>query len=353
MNVSRSEFRDKTGGILIGTALGDSLGFIAERLRPQEIQNRFGKITRFHVLGNHGFVTDDTEQTALVAFSLARNHDNVEGCVRDFRRSLLLWYLCFPFGIGRATIRACTRIAIGARDSGVNSAGNGAAMRAAIIGGYFHDQYEHRMLIGTALARVTHCDARAVEGSLFVGELACLLCSNSNEPLDSLFWRALECVKEPGLRRALEKSAELAAAKTDTIPAAEILNGAPCAFIVNSLPFSTFAFLRWGNEDVLTCLSETISGGGDADTNAAIVGAWLGAMRGEAGLPAELVARIDDGPFGPRHLRQLADALVDAKYTAAGKPPTYSLLHSALRNVLLVPVILFHATMRLLPAGRR
>ena len=81
--------------------------------------------------------------------------------------------------------------------------------------------------------------------------------------------------------------------------------------------------MRKGDGDVLDCLSEAVAGGGDTDTNAAIVGAWLGALKGEAGLPANLIARIDNGPFGPAHLRRLADALSDVKYGRKPQVPGY------------------------------
>lgn len=135
--------------------------------------------------------------------------------------------------------------------------------------------------------------------------------------------------------------------------AAELLNRKPGAFIVNSLAFSTYCFLRFGDGDVLACLAETIGGGGDTDTNAAIVGAWLGAVRGEAALPADLIAKIDNGPFGPAHLRRLADALTDAKFGRETDAGSYSLVHSALRNLCLIPVIVAHALLRLLPVCAR
>jgi ADP-ribosylglycohydrolase len=137
--MNEHEFQNKVRGALLGTAIGDALGFIAERLSCAQIKRSFGKVTRFYVIGKHGFVSDDTEQSALVAYSLAKNPCDSNGCLEDFRRSLLFWYLSLPFGIGRATIQACTRIAIGMKESGVNSAGNGAAMRAALIGAFFYD----------------------------------------------------------------------------------------------------------------------------------------------------------------------------------------------------------------------
>lgn len=348
------QYRDKVAGVLLGTAVGDALGFVTERLDQNEIKKRFGKITIFRFLGETGFVTDDTEQSALIAASIARHPTDADACLADFRKALLLWFLCFPFGIGRATIQACQRIALGMRESGVNSAGNGAAMRAAIIGAYFDDPMV-RTQYGVKLARVTHCDARAVEGALFVAELTAQCFSNAEQPtLEERFRNALKVVQDSSLLQALEKSAQLAHEQTDTASAAAALNGQPCAFILNSLPFCAFCFLRFGNLSALECLSQTVAGGGDTDTNAAIVGAWLGALKGEKELPLDLIARINDGPFGPTHLRRLADALTQVKYGKDASIPGYSLLLSALRNVLLVPIVVGHFFLRLIPPiGKR
>lgn len=47
---------------------------------------------------------------------------------------MLGWFARLPFGIGFGTLRACLRLAMGLQRSGTASAGNGAAMRAAIVG---------------------------------------------------------------------------------------------------------------------------------------------------------------------------------------------------------------------------
>jgi ADP-ribosyl-[dinitrogen reductase] hydrolase len=350
--VNNVEFHDKIRGTLLGTALGDSLGLIAERLTPNQIRRKFGKISRFYVLGDRGFVSDDTEQTALMAYTLARNPADVPNTLRDFRRSLMLWFFCLPFGIGKATIQSCLRVTCGIKNSGVNSAGNGAAMRAAVLGVFLFDQHDLRLQLGTELARVTHTDPRAVEGALFVAELAAILCVRpTDQSLESCFYKAIQVVHDTSLRSALERAAELAATDADTWSAAAVLNGEPCAFILNSLPFSLFCFLRFGDHGALDCLSETVAGGGDTDTNAAIVGGWLGALKGEKALPLALVARIDNGPFGPDHLRQLGDALAAVREGKSARVPSYSLPHSALRNILLVPIIVCHALCRLIPVS--
>src|SRR5579871_3686551 len=89
---SSSDLESRLAGTLLGTALGDALGLPAEGMSARAIARRFGRIERFHLLGRTGFVSDDTEQAALVAQSLARHPDDAEACVSDFSRALLGWF---------------------------------------------------------------------------------------------------------------------------------------------------------------------------------------------------------------------------------------------------------------------
>ena len=80
--------RDRCASVLLGTAVGDALGLVTEGMSPRSIARRFGRVDRYHLLGRRGFVSDDTEQSALVAQSIARHPTDLEACVRAFRRSL-------------------------------------------------------------------------------------------------------------------------------------------------------------------------------------------------------------------------------------------------------------------------
>lgn len=63
---------DLVTGTLLGTALGDALGLSAEGMSAAALQRPFGTLDRFRLLGRTGFVSDDTEQSALVAQCLVR-----------------------------------------------------------------------------------------------------------------------------------------------------------------------------------------------------------------------------------------------------------------------------------------
>jgi ADP-ribosylglycohydrolase len=338
---------DRLSGTLLGTALGDALGLPAEGLSARAIARRFGRMDRFRLLGKMGFVSDDTEQAALVAQSLARYPDDVDRCVRAFRRSLLGWFCRLPWGVGRATIQACARIALGLSPGGVRSAGNGAAMRAAIIGTFFHDKPGEREVVGRALAEVTHRDIRSLEGALYVAELAaaCVRCS-VGASLSDCQQQARSIVTNPELGLAIDRAKGLALGGI-SIPEAARACGTS-GFVVHTLAFATFGFLRSGS-DPLQALIEAIGAGGDTDSIGAILGGWLGTRHGEAGLPRDLIDRIHDGAFGPTHLRALATCLAQIRDGHPAPIPSYSPTAAMLRNLALYPIVLGHGFRRLLP----
>jgi ADP-ribosylglycohydrolase len=320
---------ERIAGALLGAALGDALGLPCEGMSARRIARRFGRLDRFRLFGRTGYVSDDTEQSALVAQSLARHPGDSRACALAFRLSLLGWFFRLPWGIGLGTARACLRILVGLRRSGVRSAGNGAAMRAAVVGAFFEDAAS-RVEFGVALAEVTHLDERAVQGALFAAEVV----AAGPE-------RARAVVTNAVLGAALDRAAELAGRGAGTAEAAEALGTS--GYVVHAIPFALFAHLRFGDRP-LEALQEAIGAGGDTDTIAAILGAWLGARHGEAGLPADLLARLHDGPFGPAHLRALAAALA-----SGSAPPRYSWPRAMRRNLALWPVVLAHGIRRLLP----
>lgn len=345
------DLRDRFAGVLLGTAVGDALGLPMEGMRATAIARRYPKIDRFLLLGRTGFVSDDTEQSALVAQSLARHPWEKERFVRAFQRALLGWFLRLPWGIGLGTLRACLRIAVGLRRSGVSSAGNGSAMRAAIIGAFFFDAPATRREWADELARVTHTDQRAVEGARFVAELAALAIGPHGEGgFGALVEEAALVVEEPSLREALERARRLAHDGTSVDSASKELGST--GFVLHTVAIATFCFLRFGHDPSLAIV-EVVRAGGDTDSNAAIVGAWMGAVHGESKLPRALMANLHDRDWftsprtmtlgGPTHLRALAMDLEHARGGTASTQAKYSWFGALLRNAALYPVVLVHA----------
>jgi ADP-ribosylglycohydrolase len=155
----------------------------------------------------------------------------------------------------------------------------------------------------------------------------------------------LGVLADSDLRAAVERAVRLAEAHVETEAAAAALGTS--GYVLHTAAFATFCFVRFGDEPI-HALRESISAGGDTDSIAAILGGWLGALHGAAGLPKRPIARIHDGPFGPTHLRALAACLANHSRGGTAAVPGYSVSAALLRNLALYPVILAHGFRRLL-----
>lgn len=334
--------RNAVAGTLLGIALGDALGLPYEGMSLKRVHRRFERGAGFRLFGRTGFVSDDTEQSALVAQALAVGGRDVALVRRSFRRSMVGWFARLPFGIGGATLRSCVRMLLGVERPGVRSAGNGAAMRAGVIGAHYAEDEAMRLEVGRALAALTHTDPRAIEAALYVAEVCAqaAVASANVEPAE-LVCRAAVVLEDPQLREAVDRALALADGRA---PVEEVVAAVGhTGFVVHSVGLCTYCFARFGGEPMAT-IEAAILAGGDTDTHAAIVGGWVGALHGVGALPSDLLDRIENGPFGPTHLRGLATSL--ARGTP---PPRWRWLHALLRNLALYPVVLTHGFARLVP----
>ena len=185
-----------------------------------------------------------------------------------------------------------------------------------------------------------------MEGALYVAEVAASLTRCQDRQPHASVAEARPVVGHPELGAALDRAVELEGRGVDSSEAAERCG--TTGFVVHTLSFATFCFLRHA-DDPMRALSGAIGAGGDTDSVAAILGAWLGALHGEAALPVHLIGRIHDGPFGPTHLRVLASALAGRRDGRTEPVPAYSTTSAMARNLALYPVILRHGFRRLTP----
>ena len=120
-------------------------------------------------------------------------------------------------------------------------------MRAAILGVFLYHQPKARQALGRAIAELTHRDERAIEGAIYVAELAAACVSS---PIDSpryvIQWEARQVVRNSQFAWALDVARELAPKKVSTHEAAKICGTS--GFVVHTVPFATFIFLRSGDD---------------------------------------------------------------------------------------------------------
>lgn len=327
---------DPIAGVILGTALGDATGLPFEGLSRRRIARRL----RGRALApwGAGWVSDDTEHTALVARALVTSGGDPDQFARALGRSLRRWLWSLPPGVGWGTLRSLIKLSLGwspAR-SGVASAGNGPAMRAALLGVTAIDDAHLARLVAIS-TRVTHVDPRAEDAALAVARAA-RAASAATSSAALVADLAAGCRTEP-LRRALDVVAGALAAGRH--PGAELgWQRGVSGYCIDTV---AAALWTWGAHrgDARAAIEAAVRLGGDTDSVAAITGGLAGADGGVGALPAGWLARLTDWPLDRRHLEQLAAAL-------GGAPlPADRTLLALPRNLAAAVIFGLHAMRRL------
>ncbi|RYD38565.1 MAG: ADP-ribosylglycohydrolase family protein [Verrucomicrobiaceae bacterium] len=338
--------KDMIAGCLLGGASGDSLGLPAEGMSRRRIVKRWHGVWRQRLLFGRGMLSDDTEHAAMTAAALMRHPADSAAFQLDLARRLRWWFAACPAAVGMATAKACLRLWLGISPSkaGVRSAGNGPAMRSAIIGAALRHHAELRRRYAVASCRLTHTDQRAEEAALLVSEAAALACQgiSGDEAVSVLREMAIS----PEMRTRfvqLEKSL----LEKDSVPdyAARIGCGdGVSGFAPNTVAVVLFAWLRHRG-DFPAGMTGVLDCGGDTDSTAAVYGGIAGAECGPQGIPTDWLAGIRDWPVNVDYLHTLAAGFQSGQGTVPRLPWPGMLV----RNVFFLGVVLTHGLRRLLP----
>jgi len=347
-------------GVLLGTAVGDALGLPRENLSRRRAARLFGgPPLRHHFLFGHGMMSDDTEHTCMTAQALLRAPQDEQAFARSLGWRFRWWLLGLPAGVGRATARACVKLWLGfsPRTSGVFSAGNGPAMRAAILGVCLGNDPQRLRGYVRACTRITHTDPRAERGALLValaarhgvvhGPTGVRVAGFLNET------RAAMPDLDSEIVNLLDKMADHLGRATSAAELADALGleRGVSGYIYHTVIVALFCWLRYPT-DFRRAVEEAIALGGDSDSTGAVVGAIMGATVGSAGIPRDWLDALWDWPRSVSWMRALASRL-DRRFfvegTAADGP--MRLLWPGLipRNLGFLIVVLLHGFRRLLP----
>jgi ADP-ribosylglycohydrolase len=306
-------------GCLLGTALGDALGLPRECLSPARANKLFGTSVVPALIAKRAFVSDDTFQSVFVLESLYECGGDTDRFAALSARKLRKWFLALPPGIGLSTAKAALRLSIGTsyRGSGVPSAGNGAAMRSAVIGCWFANEPELRMEFVNLCSRVTHTDDRAVNGAQIVALAASLATLEQESEFDG------EVAKRfPGWEATLQSPT--------------YRRGYPSGFVMETVP-AAIACWKQHPHDVYEAVSAAVLMGGDTDSVAAVAGGIAGCSP-SAVLPTEIAEKLIGWP-DIEDLRLLAEGV-------ASSPGWGKMLF---QHVWCLPIILAHGFRRLAP----
>lgn len=340
-------------GCLWGTALGDAVGLPREGLSRRRAARMYGNrpLQPDLVLGL-GFCSDDTEHTQMVGRSLVASGGDVVTFRREFGKQLRRWLLTAPAGIGFATLRACLKLLVGfaPTQSGVFSAGNGPAMRSALLGVCAASEEELQNLVRDC-TRITHTDPRAEEGALLVARAARLSVKGIDVPPIRFLAESVNTIENEELRDLVTLAVT---ALTDGKPPMEFADSqgwshGVSGYINHSVPAALYCW-AFTPKDFRQCVENAVLLGGDTDSVAAIAGAICGANLGHEGLPSEWLERIAEWPRNSEWMKCLASRLNECRGSdQRPSPPNMRWLATLPRNMVFTTVVLALAFRRWLP----
>lgn len=340
-------------GCLLGTAVGDACGLAVEGLSPQRARLLHGdKPVKPRLCFNWAMCSDDTEHTLMTARALTISAGDAERFALQLARELRCWLLTVPAGVGWATLRACCKLLIGFKptNSGVWSAGNGPAMRSAVLGVTARDDVHLQELVRSS-ARITHTDPRAEEGALLVAraarsgladpaQSALMFLRNEARRIqgDELREQMDEVVKGLGRRQSCQEFAELRGWQRGVT-----------GYVNRTVPAAIYCWAA-SPQDFRQSVTSAVLLGGDTDTVAAITGAVSGANLGVSAIPSEWLSSLTEWPRTVNWIERLAAALLQAMETGESQiPPRMHWLATIPRNLLFAASVISLGLRRLLP----
>jgi poly(ADP-ribose) glycohydrolase ARH3 len=296
-------------GGLLGLAVGDALGAFFEGQAPEYLTRRYptpASLTE-NPPADDMYYTDDTQMAIGVAETLIEYGEiDEEGLCRAFADN---YEPTRGYGYGARVILEAMVEGEDHRDLAANffpggSYGNGAAMRVAPVGLFFHGDLDRVWEQARLSALPTHVHPLGIEGAQLVA-IAAALCTGMATFRRQPFFREL-------LRRAEEdvyqEKLELAAAMTSAESLAELGNG----IAAHDSAVTAIACFALAPESYEEAIGRAILLGGDTDTIAAMTGALSGAYLGLEQISGELLDRLEDTGKGRYYLEELGQRLADA-----------------------------------------
>ncbi|MFO0612304.1 MAG: ADP-ribosylglycohydrolase family protein [Polyangiaceae bacterium] len=328
------DLTERTRGSILGLAIGDALGHPTEFLASVDaIRSKYGPlgVVDFVPLGAHprGTFTDDTQMTIAVARALVRaGHRDLDALMTLMGEEFVAWARAPENNRapGGTCLAGCRELAhrVPWRTAGVrNSKGCGAAMRAAPIGLYHHDDVDALVRVAAAQSSLTHRHPTATASS--VAAAAAVAHVIRTGAIDGMLAFTRACVER--LTPALLRDVGADEAASDALGASEMLEHLDrteevldrdtddvCRLLGGAwVGEEAVATALWcvlkANGDFREAVIRGANSSGDSDSIACIAGSIAGALVGARALPEAWVTGVEKAEL----LRRLADALVRAR----------------------------------------
>ncbi len=342
-------------GCLLGTMVGDAFGLPCEGMPRQRQIKLFPNLDGYHFLLHRGMVSDDTEHSWMSAQALIVSGGDSVLFQRHLARSLQFWLLGLPAGIGYATLRAILKLWLGVKPdrSGVFSAGNGPAMRSAILGVCYPNDLAKLRALVQATTRITHTDPKAEWGAFAIALAAGMASLGSDvEPVAYLQTVRDALPSEAGeLIGLLSKAVASADAGETTSDFANSfgLNQGITGYTYHTVPVVIQTWLRH-QTDFRAGVQEIVRCGGDTDTTAAILGGLIGARIGKQGIPSKWLTQLWEWPRTVGWTEKLGERLAQTlEQDMPGQALSVNWIAIPVRNLIFLAAVLAHGFRRLLP----
>jgi poly(ADP-ribose) glycohydrolase ARH3 len=301
---------DRFSGGLLGLLVGDALGSFFEGQSSQWIRADFPTPqSLIHRLPAGPWrYTDDTEMAIGVAESLAK-----DGEIR-------LPTLCSIFvdnysperGYGHGTHVVLQMLREGTESDKAATAafsegsfGNGAAMRVAPVGLFFHDDPDRVWEQARLSALPTHVHPLGIEGAQLLALAIALVMQTPDIDRVTLLTELRRRSRTSEFQARLDAAATIESAH-DLI---QLGNGiAAHESVVTAI--ANFALCPEPYEETI---AQAILLGGDTDTIAAMTGSLAGARLGAGGIPDRMLRCVEDGVKGQSYIADLAIQLARAR----------------------------------------
>jgi len=305
MTNSGIELRDRFLGCLLGCAVGDALGAPYEGMWSHSIPDSETLLSGFAEFEGFpsGQYTDDTQLSLATVQAILDAGDVVPAVVARFIARL--WKRQSVVGPGGACTHAAHRFlktgdwtSCGAP---AGQAGNGTAMRTAVLGLFFLREADRLPAVVADISRITHHDPRSVAGGVAIAKAAQLLTNDVHSPerFCQEIAEATEVYEPPFAGMVRELPSLLMKSRETTLRHIAWSGMARPEFdkpIITPFVIPTVLAALWCVLQNLDSWSKAVTMaiglGGDVDTLGAIVGALMGTKLGMAGIPGHLVETV-------------------------------------------------------------
>jgi ADP-ribosylglycohydrolase len=289
---------------LLGLSIGDALGetyfgpteVIEDRIKTGALQE------------GQWFFTDDTVMGIGIYTILSRfGAIDQDELAKEFAAN---YALDNNRGYGGTAQRILRDIAAGTHweeassgvFDGMGSSGNGAAMRSGPIGAYFYEDVEEVINQAILAAEVTHAHLEGIAGGIAVALAACICTQYGLKgeflPADKFYDFIIEYMPDSEVKAKIQKAKALPASY-DVRTIVSVLGNGTSLLAPDTVPFALWCAANHTNS-YPDAIRTGISGLGDRDTIAAIIGSIVVLSAGSNNIPEqwmEQAEKFETSPF--------------------------------------------------------